>query len=274
MSSSNDVRIVDVKIGSRTRKELGDIDSLAKSIEEIGLLHPIVVTPDMQLVVGRRRIEAYKRLKRKAIPAIVADNQVDVMVRLLAESDENTCRKDFTPSESVAIGKHVAKLERPRAIKRQEESTSKAGKASGKARANARDICPSVKQDEAARTDSVAAKAGGMSRRTYERAKAVCDAADADPQHKDLVEQMDATGNITGTHDKLRRRLEGRKDKPERKRCRPKAIGLDTVAVKNIRTLAKEAKRLVLRPASQVSFLDLRKTIEELCAAVAQHLTV
>ena len=32
-----------IKIGSRSRKDLGDIASFAKQISEIGLLHPIVV---------------------------------------------------------------------------------------------------------------------------------------------------------------------------------------------------------------------------------------
>jgi len=39
------MKITDIKIGTRYRKDLGDIESLAKNIEEFGLLHPIVVTP-------------------------------------------------------------------------------------------------------------------------------------------------------------------------------------------------------------------------------------
>jgi len=47
-----------IKIGSRFRQDNGDILALAESIEEIGLLHPIVVTPADELVCGERRIEA------------------------------------------------------------------------------------------------------------------------------------------------------------------------------------------------------------------------
>jgi hypothetical protein len=39
--SSSQVPIDSIKIGSRFRKDLGDIASLAKDIIEIGLLHPI-----------------------------------------------------------------------------------------------------------------------------------------------------------------------------------------------------------------------------------------
>ena len=35
--------IKDIKIGSRFRKEVGDIKPLAQSIKEIGLLHPVVI---------------------------------------------------------------------------------------------------------------------------------------------------------------------------------------------------------------------------------------
>jgi ParB family transcriptional regulator, chromosome partitioning protein len=34
-----------IKIGDRIRRDLGDISALAQSIDEHGLLHPIVVTP-------------------------------------------------------------------------------------------------------------------------------------------------------------------------------------------------------------------------------------
>ena len=37
--------ITGIKVRSRYRKNLGDIASLAASIKELGLLHPIVVRP-------------------------------------------------------------------------------------------------------------------------------------------------------------------------------------------------------------------------------------
>jgi hypothetical protein len=40
-------RAVDaIVVGERHRREMGDIAALADSIEEIGLLHPIVIRPD------------------------------------------------------------------------------------------------------------------------------------------------------------------------------------------------------------------------------------
>jgi ParB family transcriptional regulator, chromosome partitioning protein len=60
-----------IHVGKRHRKELGDVAELAASIEDIGLLHPIVVTPDGQLMAGARRLAACKKLGWKRIPVNV-----------------------------------------------------------------------------------------------------------------------------------------------------------------------------------------------------------
>jgi ParB-like chromosome segregation protein Spo0J len=48
--------ITEIKVRHRYRKTLGDIDSLASNIKELGLLHPIVVRPDGRLIAGERRL--------------------------------------------------------------------------------------------------------------------------------------------------------------------------------------------------------------------------
>jgi ParB family chromosome partitioning protein len=92
-----------IKIGSRFRQDHGDIGALARSIEAVGLLHPIVVTPSNELVCGERRIEAARLLGWQEIPARVMD--IDAIV--LGEHAENELRKDFTVSERVAVGRAV-----------------------------------------------------------------------------------------------------------------------------------------------------------------------
>ena len=42
---TNQIKITDIKIGPRHRKDMGDLESLAQAIQEVGLLHPIGVTP-------------------------------------------------------------------------------------------------------------------------------------------------------------------------------------------------------------------------------------
>ena len=63
--------ISEIKVGTRHRRDLGDIDKLASSIRDIGLLHPIVISSDGQLIAGLRRLEAYKLLGRAEIPVTI-----------------------------------------------------------------------------------------------------------------------------------------------------------------------------------------------------------
>jgi ParB family transcriptional regulator, chromosome partitioning protein len=92
-----------IKIGPRARQDFGDIAALARSIEAIGLLHPVVVTPLHELVCGERRIEAARLLGWREIPARVVNMEAIVF----GEQAENIVRKDFSVSERVAIGAAV-----------------------------------------------------------------------------------------------------------------------------------------------------------------------
>jgi len=93
------MKVSAVIIGERHRKDLGDLAPLAQSMAEIGLLHPIVVNSDGVLIAGERRLRAAQTLGWDDIPARVLDLQNIAR----GEHDENTMRKDFTPSEAVAI---------------------------------------------------------------------------------------------------------------------------------------------------------------------------
>jgi ParB/RepB/Spo0J family partition protein len=65
--------VSDIRIGVRHRRDLGDIDELARSIDEVGLLHPIVVRSDGRLIAGERRLAACKRLGWQRVPVTVVD---------------------------------------------------------------------------------------------------------------------------------------------------------------------------------------------------------
>jgi ParB/Sulfiredoxin domain len=90
-------------VGERARRDLGDVASLAESIEQLGLLHPIVVTSEGELIAGERRLEAFRLLGRLEIPAHVLDLENIVS----GQQAENIDRKDFTPEERVAIGEKI-----------------------------------------------------------------------------------------------------------------------------------------------------------------------
>src|SRR5262249_37509655 len=90
----------EICVGARYRKEMGDLSELAASIARVGLLQPVGVTRDGVLVFGERRLRAVRDiLKQPMIDAVV----IDVPSIAQGEHDENEVRKDFTPSERVAI---------------------------------------------------------------------------------------------------------------------------------------------------------------------------
>jgi protein gp37/ParB-like chromosome segregation protein Spo0J len=96
-----------ISVGSRFRKQMGDLNALADSIHEHGLLQPIGITKDRKLVFGERRLRACRDiLGWTEIPVRV----VDVASIIEGEYAENQVRKDFSPSERVAIGKAIEEL--------------------------------------------------------------------------------------------------------------------------------------------------------------------
>lgn len=90
----------------RTREELGDIEGLAGSIMEKGLIVPLILNKNMELDAGGRRYEACMRAKMQKVPVIIRDTD-DKLDSLEIELIENTFRKDFTWDE---YSKHIKKL--------------------------------------------------------------------------------------------------------------------------------------------------------------------
>lgn len=73
------------------------VNGLAMSIEEIGLLHPIVVTEDHTLVCGGHRLSAHKQLRRETIRCVVKKMTPDEAE--MAWIDENAFRSELTELE-------------------------------------------------------------------------------------------------------------------------------------------------------------------------------
>ena len=202
LSSTATMSIANIKIGTRHRKDKGDIAGLAASIADVGLLHPIVVRADGLLIAGERRLEACKQLGWTDVPVTVVD--LDDIVR--GELAENAERKDFLPSEIDAIRRALEPIEKLAAKERMSEG-GKGGKVSqpsdGPVRAR----------------DKIGALAG-VSGRTVEKIAAVVAAAEAEPERfGHLVDQMDKTGKVDRAHKQLkierqRSKPAGRNDKP------------------------------------------------------------
>jgi len=83
------------------------VDALAESIQALGQLQPIIVTPDKRLIAGYHRYLALKRLEQTQIDVTVLD--VDRAKAQVAEIDENLIRAELTALEK---GEHLAERKR------------------------------------------------------------------------------------------------------------------------------------------------------------------
>lgn len=204
------VGLHEINVGDRARTDLGDLTDLMASIEELGLLQPVVVTEDHELIAGGRRLEACRKLGMTEVEVTIAERITDAAGLLTAERDENTCRKDMTPSELVAIGKALEKLKRPEAKRRMAE----AGKSAAPGRPAERGLPKktplqpdTVAEIEAGKTDAVVSKALGIGSTSYWRAKSLVQAAESgDEKAVEAVEEMDRTGKITPAYNQWRDR--------------------------------------------------------------------
>lgn len=117
------MRIDKIRAGQRHRYAMGDIAELAASLNDVGLLHPVVITPDRQLVAGARRLAAARSLGWEEVKVTVVDSLDDAAALLRAERDENTCRKAFEPTEEHSLYNALLRIEAAKAKERQGERT-------------------------------------------------------------------------------------------------------------------------------------------------------
>ena len=109
-----------IVVGARHRDGLGDIEALMASVQRLGILQPVTVTPDGVLVCGRRRLEAVKRLGWRTLRVWVRSGISDDLSLLLAERDENEQRKDLDEVEQARLYAEIRVLLAEDATRRQE----------------------------------------------------------------------------------------------------------------------------------------------------------
>lgn len=106
------VKVADVKVGNeRFRNEYGEIEELAVSIQRYGLLHPIVVDDELNLIAGERRLKAHRLLGITEIEVKQLSSMNDLEKREI-EIEENLKRKDFTWQEEVRAKNEINKIKR------------------------------------------------------------------------------------------------------------------------------------------------------------------
>lgn len=98
-----------VKVGHRAREDKGDIESLAERIREKGLIQPITINQDYELIAGERRLLAHKLLQKETIEAIIRPTK-DKVDAAEIELIENIARKDMTWQEIAKAEKALFDL--------------------------------------------------------------------------------------------------------------------------------------------------------------------
>ena len=161
----------EIIVQSRIRQNKGWLDSLERSIQQVGVLQPIGITPDKHLIFGGRRLQACKNVGLKTIPVRVFDIAADDPISALRmEREENEHRMDLTPSEKVEIAMRIE------------------GACAGR-QGQRTDLQPRQNFAEVeigTRPRDIAAKAVDMNRETYRQAKAVVNSG-----NEEVIQQMD-----------------------------------------------------------------------------------
>lgn len=112
---TNEGRFAQIKLSeietdlTQPRKDMGNLEELAASIKEQGVISPIVVEPigpkSYRIVAGERRFRASQEAGLKEIPAIV--RTFEEQQRAEVQVIENLHRKDFNPIEEALAYKQL-----------------------------------------------------------------------------------------------------------------------------------------------------------------------
>ena len=123
MELSRKELVKNIKMGERAREDYGDLDSIKDSLERFGQLHPIVVTDELVLISGGRRLTAAMLLGWDEIE-VKNFGELTETEKLELELEENLIRKDLTWQESVSLKKSINELKKTQAIEKGEKWTN------------------------------------------------------------------------------------------------------------------------------------------------------
>lgn len=245
------VSVDEVKVSDRFRQDLGDLSDLKASIDDLGLLHPVVVTADLELVAGQRRLEAMRQLGAIEVDARVVEGLDDAAALLVAERDENTCRKAMTASELYALGKSLEEMERP---KRAAATTANLP------------TTPKGSAEPVGRAYEVVAPAVDMSPAQWKRLKHIGERAEeGDPVATETMEAINkGTETISGGYQAVRDKSTGDLGNVGDKRSVPRKKG----PTKQLQQLASKVKDL----GNLVRMIDLEGLTKDEADSIAADL--
>lgn len=153
------VDIKKIKVNDRIRKDFGDLQELADDIDANGLLQTPLVTVDLDLIAGERRLRAcrdilkWKQIEVRPVAVRDAEHQLEM------EISENEVRKDFSKAERIDYARRLERIESAKAKERQGQRT---------------DLTSCTNLQNVNTRDIVAEKLGIGSGETYRKEKIHC----------------------------------------------------------------------------------------------------
>ena len=110
-----EIPLADLQIGLgqvRLRDVSKELDELADSIRQVGLLEPIVVCESevpgkFEIITGQRRYMAHQELQRETIMAAVLDERVDETTAKVLSVTENLVRRDLNSADLIDACTHL-----------------------------------------------------------------------------------------------------------------------------------------------------------------------
>lgn len=106
------INIDEIKVKGRIRKNTGNLEPLKDSLKRYGLLNPITLNANKELIAGERRLEAAKQLGWTTINAEILDTS-NKITQLEIELEENNQRLPFTDEELYEGYSKLQKLKNP-----------------------------------------------------------------------------------------------------------------------------------------------------------------
>ena len=172
----SEIELDQIKVAPRLREiDQEKVDDLVESIRLVGLLQPIVVDSDNNLLAGNHRLEAFRRLDEKYIPTQVIN--IDDLHAELVQIDENL------------ILNQLSILEMSEHLIRREEILVRLGK-----RATAKDNQYAHVNSDTSTTGDLADDIG-LSKRKYQRIKQV---HKIHPEARKLLKDTPHSDNLDG----------------------------------------------------------------------------